>query len=228
MSSMLRLLDKLTWMGQFNYYRQLYSKFSFEDRQKLYTLWYKAFPDGAEPFDGQFVLDCIDEIISDNGHYLRVHELGGYRGELAWEVLSKHPRITWTSFDIIKHDILPELPDNFSECVLEKELWETNIGLEGDVFISMHTLEHLSDADFDKLLAYILKQKITHLILQLPIQPEGQTWANYLGAHVLTYGSNKIKKLLEPRYKLVREVPRDESGEDIRKWGGWCSFWVRK
>lgn len=215
-------LTRLSGISEFNFYRLVYDELSFEDLKRLNTRWYTMYPE-QDRFDTNFVLTCIDEIIGHNGHFLRVHELGGYQGELAWEILSKRPRITWTSFDIIKHKIIPELQNNFSEYVLNKQLWKSNIGLEGHVFISMHTLEHFSNTEFLELLDYLFKQNIKYLILQLPVKPEGHSWKNYFGSHLLTYGSDKIKELLGKRYMLVREVAKGERMED-----GWCSFWRLK
>jgi len=214
-----KALTMLAGITEFNFYRMVYKDLSFADLKRLNTRWYTMFPDQGR-FDSKFVKDCLREANVES-----VAELGGYQGELAFECLTVNPHLRWVSFDIIPHKTLPELRKyEFSEYVLQKQLWHSLIDLSGfQAFVSMHTLEHFSNTEFLELLDYLFKQKIRYLILQLPVKPEDHSWKHYFGSHLLTYGSNKIKQLLGKRYELVREVAKGERMED-----GWCSFWRLK
>lgn len=220
-----KALHQLTYVAHFNFYRLGYGQFSFADKKVLYQMYMELFPEDGQGdlFDSRFVLECFKQL--PQGKTLNIAELGGYQGELARHVILADHLVNWASFDIIPHKILPDLdPAWFAEYVLSKELWQTNINLSYvDAFISMHTLEHFSNAEFTHLIDYIVNQKIPYLIFQIPIEPEGQSWKNYLGAHVLTFGSLKVKEILAPYYTLVSEVAK---GRKIRE--GWCSFWRLK
>lgn len=213
-------LTVLAGIQEFNFYRLVYDKLSFKDLKRLNTRWYTMFPDQGRS-DGKFVFDSLKTIDQP----FSVAELGGYQGELASQMFQKFPNMRWVSFDIIPHKIVSELHKyKFSEYVLQQQLWHNLIDLTGfQAFISMHTLEHFSNTEFLEWVDYIFTQNIPHLILQLPVQLEGQSCENYFGSHLLTYGSDKIKELLGKRYKLLSEVPKGVKAED-----GWCSFWRLK
>lgn len=219
-----KALHQLTYVAHFNFYRLGYEQFSFEDKKRLYQRYMELFPEDGlgDLFDSRFVLECFKQLPQTKT--LNIAELGGYQGELAHHI-TQHFNVNWVSFDIIPHKILPDLdPSVFAEYVLSKQLWQTGINLRYvDAFISMHTLEHFSNDEFTQLISYIVKQKIPYLILQIPLESEGQSWKNYLGAHVLTFGSLKVKQMLEPYYVLVSEVAK---GRKVRE--GWCSFWKCK
>ena len=218
-----KALHQLTYVAHFNFLRLGYEQFSFADKKRLYQMYMELFPEDGrgDLFDSRFVLECFKQL--PKGKTLNVAELGGYQGELARHIIRAY-LVNWVSFDIIPHTVPRDIQQSFAEHVLTKELWQTRINLSYvDVFVCMHTLEHFSNTEFEKLISFIIKQKIPHLILQIPLEPEGQSWKNYLGAHVLTYGSVKVKELLMPHYRLVSEVAK---GRKIRE--GWCSFWRLK
>jgi len=219
-SDRVHALHILTWTAHFNFYRMIYNQLSFEDKQRLYQMYLEVFPQEDEVFDTEFVLQCLQQIPQKN---LRIAELGGYQGELAQHII-KELHIPWVSFEIIPHKIPKNIENLFTEYILSKELWQTNLDLSKiTAFISMHTLEHFSDQEFIELVKYLVHWKVPYLIFQMPIQPEGQTWRNYYGAHVLKMGSTQVKKLLAPHYRLKAEVPK---GKHVHE--GWCCFYEYK
>ena len=87
------------------------------------------------------------------------------------------------------------------------------------MFLSTHTIEHFSNEEVKELIAYLKRCRVHNLLFQIPLQPKGQSWKNYYGAHVLTMGSHEFVEMLKHKYKLIAEIPK---GESITE--GWCTL----
>lgn len=205
----------------FDEYRAVYKSLTFEDLKLLHKIWSERYPIQrywVRTFG--FYMDCIEYVIKDlKRKKLKIVELGGYDGELASFVLKKYPRLSWLNIEIQKHDATPSLMNyDYYEHVLSKQVWEENINLtEYDIFLSTSTLEHFTNEEFVKILNYLVSNKIKYLVLKIPIAPNGQTWEGARSSHLLTMGSNQMKRLLNKSYTMV-----------VEKFKSWRSFWKLK
>lgn len=140
-----------------------------------------------------------------NNHNCRVVEVGGWRGELAHECLSKHNISTWLNIDLCS-SALDKIATNelrndprYIGFRPNKFRWfEGNRIIHSDVLISAHTIEHLSDKDMIKFM-YWLKD-ISIVMLEAPIgmsRVPSSHWHNYLGSHKLEMGWDEINALME-------------------------------
>ena len=214
--SALTYLNKLSEVAHFNFYRFLYPHLTFKEKQTLYQRWYKQYPEFvAERADIAFALECFSFEIE------HVVELGGGTCKLADLVIRMFNQIQWVSYDIIKHKLVSSY---VHEHILSQNLWETDLVIKPvDLFISTHTIEHFSNEEVYELLMYLLHEEPKYILLQSPIEPAGQTWMNYHGAHIYTHGSNRIKMRLSDKYELLKEKPRNKTKRE-----GWCGFWRYK
>lgn len=200
-------------MEEFNTFRENYDSLTFSELKTIQREWYKKYPNQRR-FDREFILSCVKTVI---GERVKVIELGGHNGQLALEVLKEHPKIKWLNVEIIEHDMANDLENyDYKEYVLSKQMWEEPLNIEEyDFFISSHMIEGIKNKQLIKLLNRLIESKIKYIILQAPIKPEGQTWDNYFGAHILEMGSKEIKNILGEAYHLIKEEV------------GWCAFWRR-
>lgn len=205
-------------MGKFDHFREVFPSLSFNDLKKQHEEWYREYP-GQTRVSKQFFINCFKYVVKTlKRSNLNVVELGGYEGELALQILKFYPEMQWLNIEIISHRMKKGLENyQYKEHVLSDQLWNENLDLRKyDVFVSSHTLEHLSDVQVERLFHYLGANNLKYLILQVPIKVNGQTWQGYGGAHVLRMGSTQMKKLLNPLYCLVYER------------GAWHSIWGRR
>jgi len=203
--------------NNFNLYREHYNELNFEDLKKLNTIWYHMYP-VQKHFDFLFVKSCVRYLIKRlRKKDLFVAELGGYQGELAYEILKSFPLITWRNFDIIAHRRVCELTRyDYEETVLTKPLWSAKIDLKNcDIFVMSDTIEHFNDEEAKRIFNMVKEFNVKSIIIKSPLTPNGQTWHNYKGSHLLRLGSNQLKAILAKDYRLVKEISD-------------CFFWVRR
>lgn len=175
------------------------------------------YPD-QKRFDFVFVRSCIKYLTKRlRKRDLFVAEMGGYQGELAYEILKDFSPITWSNFEIIPHRRVCELAQyDYEEIVLTKPLWLEKIDLKNcDVFIMSDTIEHFSDEEANETFNMLQRFNIKSVIIKSPLNPSGQTWDNYNGSHLLRLGSNHLKAILGKDYRLVKEIFD-------------CFFWIRR
>jgi len=209
--------DKLLKIGKdWNLYREFYNDLSFEDLKKLNTFWYSM--GSCLHFDAPFVKSCLRYLTKRLGRKdLFVAEMGGAQGELAYEILKNFPEITYRNYDIIPFWRVRELSQyNYEQIVLTKHLWLEKIDLKGcDVFIMSDVIEHFTDEEAIKILNMLNALNVKSIIIKSPLSPDGETWDNYFGSHLLRMGSNQLISILGRDYQLKRKYYD-------------CYFWIRR
>jgi len=224
-----RIIDLDKW-DEWAWYRKRYDSLTFQEKKLLHEIWYHKYPSGRfySGFgDIRFFFNSVRQLISRlKRENIKVAELGGRGGTLAFFLLRKYPNLEWTNFEIIKHRKRKGLNRfQYTEKELSAEFWEKKpIINEYDVFISRNTIEHLSDSDAVNLFNYLSEEKVKYLILRICTKPGGQDWRGYVGSHVLKMGSREITRLLNQSYNLIEREPY----EPIKPYRAWCSLWVLK
>lgn len=130
----------------------------------------------------------------------KVVEVGGWKGELAQYCLSKYSNEIrdWTNIEFCENAIKKTVPmDSRYEAICPKSFcWFTKgHRLTGyDIFVSAHTIEHLSDDHMARLIQAI--SGISVVMFDAPLTAEGEDWNDFLGTHKLKMGWNKVNGLM--------------------------------
>ena len=191
------------WVADdFNRYRQTYNQLTFQDKKKIYTDLRELYPQQSQFLsDMEFLTTALPK-----GPNKKIVEYGGYGGLLAALFLRENPSWSWVNIELIPHKPHWLLRGkNYREIVLEKELWQSNLYMNADLFLAENTIEHLSNDEFAQFVQWLKKQHCPTVIFSSPLADEGQTWQDYYGAHVLTLGSRQVTELMEPDYEVVQE-----------------------
>jgi hypothetical protein len=130
---------------------------------------------------------------------LDVIELGCYRGGLAAAVLRAFPKVirSWIGYDINYHALdNPIVKDKRFKGVKQTD-WFFNLDLPSyaNLFVSMSTLEHHSNKQFEAILKKVHKSGIKYIIIGLPIDARG--WWGSNGSHILTLGQEGVLNIIE-------------------------------
>lgn len=222
--------------GNFDVYRENYRFLSFQDLKRINQVWAAKYPD-QHYFDSSFVIEAFRKIASNLGRdNIQVVELGGFDGSLAFQVLQHFPNAAWLNLEIGEHLPVPGLDKfQYKEQVLADQLWECKPNIDApDVFVSGDTLEHFPDDQFQKIIDFVTQNRISYLVLKIPISDNGQNWRGYFGSHLLHRGRNQVKEMLVKSYVLVTEKRRYTlwllaqkllRGDVVTDW---CSMWMIK
>lgn len=183
--------------GDFEWYRQHYDEFSFQDLKKINEIWTKLFPD---QFHYKVGLPWFTRWIGAADPCGRIVELGGFTGGLAAAMFEKYPKLSWMNIEVCSHAPVEGLKGfDYREHVLSDHVWVEKPDIsDRTVFVTSNTLEHFSDLDCTRILGWIAENRIGCVILNMPIQPFGQDdWKGYYGSHILHLGSNSIKATMD-------------------------------
>ncbi len=187
--------------GNFVLFRFRYNELSFSNHVEIVDSW-----DDKWPVQRQYNIDGIKTALSLIDEDLEIVELGCHDGSLACELLQENDRIKcWYGYDICSKAISRSKNlEKYKPAVLND--WFHNLELPKlNLFISSHTLEHLSDdrvlATFDKVL------DVKYLLLDTPLEEYGQDWAGYHASHVLKSGKYDLERWLQERdYRKLLDI----------------------
>lgn len=121
----------------------------------------------------------------------RVIEIGGWRGELAAEMLARFPAIRrWHNVELCRGAIQSTVcQDPRYTCQVPGNWAWTMIHEPGAVLVAAHVIEHMALPQVGALLSALLPSAA---FIQSPLMEEGQDWTGYTGSHVLRAGWREI------------------------------------
>lgn len=199
-----RMLNDHNW----DFYRDNYiaGKYSHQDLININNQLYTKIPEQVyfHPAWVRWFFQNFQETI-------RVMELGCYRGELAQQMMLIHSQIVrWTGFDICKLALMDEVvqQDQFHPIFLEQPVWTHPFELH-DIFVSTHTLEHMTWDEVVKVFDRIQESEIYGVHLELPVREEGKVWRGGGSTHVLIKGRQHIRDwFIRNGWNVLREWQR--------------------
>jgi len=191
----------IDWTTVFNDYRRNYDNLPFENHLKLYDIIAKFFPEQKQ-YNLKMVHDFLNTILEP----IKVVELGGWKGELAGEILSERSDVKkWTNYELCATAVNEGLKHpNYKAVVLRKFFDGKVKGF--NTLIMSHVLEHMRYADFHKIVDGIKDYGIKYIYIDAPIEEKSKNvnWTDFLGTHVLEVGWENIISLLEQSgYSLI-------------------------
>lgn len=184
-------------------FRKHYDGLSFEDRTILSCYWDQMYPDQRHFHLTRFVE--MFELVPENS---RILELGCHTGCLAMQILNRFPKLVrWTGYDFrypIDRTIVED--ERYNTVVLKDWFYNTEL-IECDVFVSSHTLEHVSNKEAMAILNHVAG--IKYIMLEVPVPENGRKWAGWGCSHVLTLGQRHIRDFLSNAgYRQIYNRPQ--------------------
>lgn len=194
------------WVKRFDSWREAFPYLTYKAHQSFYTDFGKAFPD-QKKYDALAVSTFFSHVLTTHDTF-EVWELGGWRGEMANQMLPDFPQIrAWMNTEICPwafHNGICQdkryigfLPDTWA--------WMTRFSPNEDsVVVLSHVIEHLTKSQLLLLLNYI--QQAPWLYIQTPdaMGDEGRDWTGTWATHILECGWDEVTNiLLAHRYKQV-------------------------
>lgn len=167
--------EQFDWNG----WRAEYDVSSFDHQKKVYEDLAQLFPEQAH-FSFEAALKAVEGASS-------VTEVGGWRGDLAAQILAQNDGITsWKNYDLC-HWALNDgnRCEDTRYTPVELADWPWNVDLQpADVFVSTHCIEHMRWNQLKALSEQFRKFKKVHLEAPL-LWEESKDWSNYVGTHIL-------------------------------------------
>jgi hypothetical protein len=157
-------------------YRRNYRSLSDADQATFYARVHDLYP---EQRHGN--VDAVRRFLSEHAPDTVV-EMGGWDGWLKRE--EGHSVPEWMGLEVCP---------TFGDASFRWWRGKAARHVDGEAFVALHTIEHLDNEDARELLTTI---KPAAMLLEMPIEENGQTWHGYSGTHVLTAGWVEVESWL--------------------------------
>lgn len=201
---MKKVIEKIKTGGLrgFNLWRENYDKLSFNEHKEIAANWAMIYPVQRKA-NIKFFKKRFKQL-KDIGIVLRdkeVAELGSDDGWLAYNCMSNFKFKSWKGYDIsgprVKRTLEKARKQGFLNIELHKQFWETDRD-EFDIFVSSHTIEHISNEHCLKLFDFVCS-KADILVLEIQVTGNRNRWNNYGGSHILSLNRGDLEGIIGDR-----------------------------
>lgn len=166
----------IDWDG----YRAEYNSMSWEDQRAFYDRVWDLHPVQIH-YDAEACARFLDAT-----RPVTVMEIGGWRGELAGEMLMRFDWIaSWHNREVCAGAVANQATADPRYHANVPTIWPWQTPLRAEAFVASHTIEHMNETQLNALLAATTARA---MFLASPLTEDGQDWAGYDGSHVLTLG----------------------------------------
>ena len=191
----------------FNEWRSRYFSLTDKENKEYHNYLETKYPVQAH-FSANFVTDFFDTI---NREDITVTEVGGWKGDLANEVLGRFSKVVnWRNIEFCPNAVDKSVvidsrystwcPDNF-------RWWEPLSCILDTVFICTHVFEHLHESDIKNLMDIV---HCEYLFIEAPLEEYGQSWDNYSGTHIYFGSRSNLISVIESfGYKVYKEYDKN-------------------
>jgi len=169
-------------------YRAAYDGMTYGEQVAFYDRVWELHPE-QHHYDAEACAAFLEDVAARN-----IVEIGGWRGELATEMLARFPKIRrWHNIELCRGAVMATVCDDppYTTQVPGNWAW-TMIYEPGQVLVAAHVIEHMTLAQVELLLTAIRPRAA---FIQSPLTEEGEDWAGYTGSHVLRAGWREIVAL---------------------------------
>lgn len=184
-------------VADFDAWRENYLHMTYQDQQEFYDR-----VEAEHPHQAAFTVEYFGrflEHISESLAMIYVLEFGGWKGELARELLAIPPWIPiWCNVEICRQAVENSLFRSPHYTTLIPKNFPWNVELPpANVVVASHFIEHITRSDLDMLIQN-LPASVRYVALEAPIPDEGNDidWTGYHGSHILEIGWKQVKRLL--------------------------------
>lgn len=166
-------------------YRSGYDSMSYADQVAFYDKVWRLHPEQRH-YSPDACSKFLSVVEPD-----RVLEVGGWRGELAAEMLPLFPKIMhWHNIEICRGAVENSVcsDPHYSTQVPSEWMWELPHE-PGGVLVAAHVIEHMTK---EQVLSLLWSTRPRAAFVQSPLTEKGQDWAGYNGSHVLKSGWEEV------------------------------------
>lgn len=191
-------------------YRKHYGSLSFEDVRTLYELWG---PERKPRFHYEYLKPILG-MVSRRGDI--IVELGSAGGTLATKAMLDIPVSYWFGYDML---VQPAIRNGaFHPIRLKNWFHATPLPAKPDIFISTHTLEHMSEEQAIASLDHVAKAGCRAVVLEVPYTDRGK-WGK--SAHISNF-TRSLPGTVLSLYGFTCFCYRQIKEGHITTWlGGW-------
>ena len=195
---------KYSWeTGRFDRYRKKYDTMPFHTLVKRNDRWLHQYPEQAH-FSLPPIGYWFDNVVLRPAVVL---EIGGWRGDLAMQMLSKYEFIScWHNYDVITDKSTQKCCDPRYNCItLEDYIWNLSVDRSYNSLVATHMIEHIKWRELLLLINWIPKN-ITSVLFEAPIErsTEHHDWTGNRSSHVLEKGWEQvIREMRETGFEAI-------------------------
>lgn len=167
----------------FDAWRAAYDDLSYAQHVEFYRQVAEAYPEQQhynEPAVRAFLAGSDGSVL----------EIGGWKGELAAAVLPDFPAIpSWLNVEIAPQAVTESVCDDprYRVLVPEAFIWDADIDLRPyRTLIASHVIEHMKQADVEKLMDRL--GHIERMYVDAPLPPEPSAWEQGESSHIIEVG----------------------------------------
>ena len=206
-------------ISEFDAWRANYGQMSYTDQQDFYDRVYADHPHQAGyALDGglELFIRFFGRVLSELPN-VYVLELGGWRGELAQEMLNRFPSLAiWCNVEICRAAVKDSVfaSPKYKTWIPPDHPWNMELP-PSNVVVASHFIEHIKQQEFELLLIN-LPETVRYLALVAPLPESGPTdWGGYHGSHILESAWGEIVRLLKYHHNFF-EFIGDLSQKDFK------------
>lgn len=202
-------------IADFDAWRERYDEMTYRDMRDFYNLVEIDHP-LQQAYDVGTFSRFLDRAIVSIGP-VSVLEMGGWKGELAQEMLTKPGVIGWYNLEICENAAQKSVfsSPRYEVVVPDDFAWNTTLP-PADVLVASHFIEHIRLWELVALVCN-LPGKVRFIGLQAPIQETETDWTGYHGTHILEVGWRDVSACLRADNFAEMKVLRDNDFRAFRK-----------
>ena len=211
----------LPWSLDFDEWRRQYDEMTFEQHQLFYELIFQHYPDQRKA-DREHVCDAMTQVMAAAGGPIKVVEIGGWDGALAWHMICDcaDGLELWENYEICEsaankgfYGIITN-SDQYMTPTLRDWPWkEGAIGDYRDLAVMSHVIEHLSWEHLQKLLTAL--SHVPYMYIQAPASladyPHKTLWMGTKSTHKLEVGWAEIGQYMRNLGYQIKWVKGNQS-----------------
>lgn len=182
----------MNFIEYFNNWRKNYDTYTLDDQKRIINKLEEKYPNQKQFSRGEIYKFFLNRTCK------KIVEIGGWKGDLANEVLNNNKTIElWNNYDICSNAKDKAIcKDVRYNCIIPDDfVWNLNQFETYDTCILSHVIEHIKEEELQKL--FIKLKNIKHIYIAAPIDKDKNNWNNYCGTHILKCGWNKVSAMLK-------------------------------
>jgi len=204
-----RPVGALNWKKKFNEWREHYDEMDYKDQIRFFFMYGEAFP-----VQFRYSRQKIFNLLAPLKDRPKVLEIGGWRGEMAYDVFNEIPHIErWLNVEICQQVVENSVcsDERYEVGIPDDFIWNVDPGQfeDFDVLVMSHVVEFMRARDFEKIIGNLKLIKNVYLECSICEKTEDVDWTDHLDPCIYEWGWDRTIEVMEKYgYKLTyQEFP---------------------